>query len=255
MRTICVINHKGGVGKTTTAVNLAAGLSRRDKNILLIDLDPQNNVGVSLKVQAEYSAYDALIGKVPLDKCIINLAKNLDVVTSRENLTKAEFYLSTQPNARMLLKTMLQNIKGYDYVIIDCPPSLGILNQNVMAFCQEAIIPVSTDYLGMDALHKMKRVVEEINRTFSHNLKISKVVPTLYDKRSKIAQESLQEMHKFFPGIVAQPIRSNSKLKEAPKYGKSIFSFARSSPGAEDYQKLVLEVAEMGQKIVEEAVC
>ena len=140
MRSICVINHKGGVGKTTTAVNLAAGLSRNNKSVLLVDLDPQSNVGLSLQVETPYSLYDALEGNIPVKRCIKNLAKNFDVLVSKENLIKTEYTLANNPGSRMLLRDLLRSIEGYEYIIIDCPPSLGLLNQNVLAFCKEAFI-------------------------------------------------------------------------------------------------------------------
>ncbi|MFH1275948.1 MAG: ParA family protein [Candidatus Woesearchaeota archaeon] len=255
MRTICIMNHKGGVGKTTSAVNLAAGLSRKDKKVLLIDLDPQSNISVSLKIKSEKTLYDALIGNVPINDCVLNLAKNFDVIVSKENLTKAEFYLSQQQNSTLILKNLLSKISGYDFMLIDCPPSLGILNQNVLSFCKEIFIPTSTDYLGFDALVKMELVVDEINKNYHHDIKITKIIPTLYDKRNKICKTTLEEIKDSFNGVVSIPIRTNSKLREAPKYGKSIFSHARSSPGAKDYEALVDEVIEMGSlRITEEVI-
>ena len=256
MRTICIMNHKGGVGKTTTAVNLAAGLSREDKSVLLIDLDPQSNVALSLKVPSEYSIYDAIRGGIPVKRCVVNLAKNFDIIISKENLAKAEHYLSNQPNSRLLLKEMLGSLNGYDFVIVDCPPSLGILNQNVLAFCKEAFIPTSTDFMGLDALKKMQAVVEKINSSYGHDIKITKIIPTLFDRRTKICKESFQEMKNSYGEKVSTPIRYNSKLKEAPRKGKSIFKYSKSSAGAQDYGKLVEEVIGMGSMriVVEEAV-
>ena len=245
MRTICIINQKGGVGKTTTAVNLAAGLSRNDQKILLVDLDPQGNVNTSLKLNAQYDIYDAMTGKQDINNCIFNVAKNFDAIVSKETLTKAEYYISTQPNSKLILKNLLSRIENYDYVIVDCPPSLGMLNQNAMAFCQEAFIPVSTDFLGFDALEKMEVVVKKINESYDHDIKISKIIPTMFDKRNKICKETLQMIETRYNGLSSIPIRMNSKLKEAPKYGKSIFSYARSSNGAKDYKQLVEEVLAM----------
>jgi chromosome partitioning protein len=245
MRKICIMNHKGGVGKTTTAVNLAAGLSRNDKRVLLVDLDPQGNVDLALRVQGNYTIYDAMLGNVPVQRCIVTLAKNFDIITSRETLTKAEQYMANQPKSRSLLKELLGTVTGYDFLIVDCPPSLGILNQNVMAFCEEAFVPTSADFLGFDALKKMQGIVKKINQSYDHNLRITKIIPTLYDRRNKICKTTLEEIKESFPGIVGTAIRVNSKLKEAPKFGKSIFKYARSSPGAKDYGALVDEVMAM----------
>ena len=255
MRTICIINQKGGVGKTTTAVNLAAGLSRNDRKVLLVDLDPQGNVFSSLKVDSDYDIYDAMTGKQDIVNCISNVGKNFDVITSKETLIKAEYYLAAQSESRLLLKGLLEKIDMYDYILVDCPPSLGLLNQNAMAFCKEAFIPASTDPLGQEALRKMRTIVKEINENYGHDIKITKVIPTLFDKRNKICKATLSEMKNEFNGLVSSPIRVNSKLKEAPKYGKSIFSYARSSPGAKDYEKLTDEVMEMGSlRIVQEVL-
>ena len=246
MRTICIINQKGGVGKTTTAVNLAAGLSRNDQKVLLVDLDPQGNIDSSLKLKSEYDIYDALMGRQDILSCITNVAKNFDVITSKENLVKAEYYLANQGETRLLLKEVLGKINGYNYIIVDCPPSLGLLNQNAMAFCKEAFIPVSTDYLGYDALKKMHDVVEQINKNYNGELKITKIIPTLFYKRNKICKETLADIQNEFPQLTSYPIRANSKVKEAPKYGKSIFAYAKSCAGAKDYGRLVEDVMVMG---------
>lgn len=252
MKTICIFNYKGGVGKTTTAINLAAGLSRKNKKVLLIDLDPQGNVDTSLKTKAEYGLYDALSKKLTIQQCITNVAANLDIITSKENLIKIEHYLSQNSDSRLLLKKMLESVKGYDYLLIDCPPSLGLLNQNALAFAQEVFIPVATDFLSYHALQKMAEIIPEINQHYNHNLKISKIIPTFYDRRNKICKEMLARIQNDFPQLASFPIRQNSKLKEAPMHGQSIFSYAKSSPGAEDYQQLVEDVLQMEEKAEDE---
>lgn len=242
MRTICIFNHKGGVGKTTTAINLAAGLSRHDKKVLLLDLDPQGNIDLALRAGAKNNFYDVMAGKIEVEEAIVNVAKNFDVIGSTESLAKMEYYLANQEGLADTLREVLGKIDGYDYMIVDCPPSLGVLNQNVLAFCDELFVPASTDYLGYDALMKVPGIVDQIKKHFEHEIKISKIVPTLYDKRNRICKETLRAMQEMFPGKVTNPIRVNSKLKEAPKHGKSIFKYSKSSPGAKDYGALVENV-------------
>lgn len=245
MRTICIINHKGGVGKTTTAINLASGLSRKGKRVLLVDLDPQGNVDVSLQIEPPHTLYEVLTGKISIQKCIFNLAKNFDVIPSSETLVKSEYYLARQDSSKLLLKELLSSVGGYDYMLLDCPPSLGILNQNALAFAKEAFVPTSTDFLGVDALKKMVPIISKINETYGNDIKLTKIIPTLFDKRNKICKEMLKKIETDFKSIASTPIRMNSKLKEAPKFGKSIFSYAPSSPGAKDYSALVDEVISM----------
>ena len=216
MRTICIMNHKGGVGKTTTAINLAAGLSRKERKVILVDLDPQGNVDTSLRIKAENNIYDAMTGKIMLNSCISNVATNFDVISSTESLTKAEYYLYKQEESKFLLKKILGTIQGYDYMIIDCPPSLGILNQNALAACKEVFIPTSTDFLGIDALRKMKEIVRDINDAYKCNCRITEVIPTMYDTRNKICKQTLAEIKNEFESLVSTPIRINSKVKEAP---------------------------------------
>jgi len=149
----------------------ASGIILKDKKILLVDLDPQGNIDLSLQARAQYNIYDAMTGKVPLQQCIVHLAQNFDVISSTESLTKAEYYLYNQKESKMLLKELLGTITGYDFIILDCPPSLGILNQNALAFCKEVFVPTSADFLGFDALKKMKVIVTKINESYNNNCK------------------------------------------------------------------------------------
>ena len=164
MRTICVINQKGGVGKTTTAVNLGAGLAREGRKVLLIDLDPQGNVSTSLDCFPKKDMFDLLFNNADLDECIVNLGKNFDIIPSKETLTKAETLLHNVENKHFVLKRKLQPaMVKYDYIIVDCPPSLNVLNQNAILFSNEAFIPVATDFLSYDALNKMIEAINDIN--------------------------------------------------------------------------------------------
>lgn len=250
VRKICVINQKGGVGKTTTAINLAAGLSRNEKKVLVIDFDAQGNVASSLNIENEKDIYHIMSENADPMQCIKNLGKNLDVIPSKETLAKVEVMLAKMPDKEYVLRKKLGNLKGYDYVIIDCPPSLSLLNQNALLYAQEAFIPVSTDYLGFDALIKMTKAIETLNKHFKHNIKITKVIPTLFDKRNKSCKAYLDKINNQFYEIASAPIRINSKLKEAPAYGKSIFSYAKNSRGAEDYGELVKSVLHEEERVL-----
>lgn len=239
MRKICVINQKGGVGKTTTTVNLAKGLSAAGKKVLVIDFDPQGNVSDCLGVEESLGIYEFLIEEADFDHCRQPVSENLWVMPSRETLTKAEMILSGETARELFLKRKLQHILGFDYILIDCPPSLGLLNQNALLYADEAIIPTSTDALGLDALRKMIEAVETINDVFGHALRVSAVIPTMYDGRLKTCREMLNEIQTRHYEIVTSPIRTNSKLREAPKHGKTVLEFARTSNGAKDYQQVI----------------
>lgn len=242
MRKICIINQKGGVGKTTTTINLGAGLTRKGKKVLIIDLDAQGNIASSLNLESYKDMYDFLFENAEIGECVTHVAKNLDVIKSRENLTKAEHFLSQAPEKEFVLRNKLKDVKGYDYLLVDCPPSLGWLNQNALLFADEAILPASTDFLGLDGLRKMRSAIKELNEVFDHDVKISKVVPTMFDKRNKLSHQILTEMQNEFYEVMADPIRVNAKLRECPMEKKSIFSHAPSSRGAADYEKLVRSV-------------
>ncbi len=242
MRKICVINQKGGVGKTTTTVNLGMGLAREGKKVLIIDLDAQGNVSTCLPAESKKDLFDLLVENADLKECISVVTENLDIIKSKETLAKAELILVGENARETILKRKLQNLAGYDYVLLDCPPSLGLLNQNAMLFANEALIPASTDILGLDALRKMRHIIEKINEVFGHSLVVSKVVPTLYDVRNKVCNSCLKQMQSEFYELVSDPVRVNATLKEAPAEKKSIFDYANASRGAEDYRRLVKHV-------------
>ncbi len=242
MRKICVINQKGGVGKTTTTLNLAAGLANAGKKVLAIDLDPQGNLGQCLGVNSDPDIYDLLVEGVVYQQCICRINDNLDIIPSSQRLTKAQILLAGEPAREMILRKKLSTVQGYDYVFIDCPPSLGLLNQNALLYADEAFIPVSTDPLGLSALEVQLAAIQRINEAFSHSLRVSKIIPTMHDIRSKINKEILAKIQNDYYEYVTAPIHSNCKLREAPKKAQTIFEFAKSSRGAKDYTYLVQSI-------------
>ena len=242
MRKICIINQKGGVAKTTTAVNLAAGLSRQGKKVLLVDMDAQGGIRTSFNCDDQPDMHDILVGGVNALEAIRPLGKNLDVITSKETLTRCELIITNEKDRETLLRRKFEQVKGYDYVILDCPPSLGILNQNAFLYADEALVPVSTDYLGIDGLTKIVKAIDNVSTVFGHNIKITKIVPTLFDKRNKICRQSLDKIRNDYYELVSEPIRVDTRVKEAPANGKSIFTYAKSSRAAKDYGKLVQSV-------------
>lgn len=248
MRTICVINRKGGVGKTTTAINVAAKLAMEGRKVLLVDLDPQGSIGESLHLSREKTMFDVLQGNALIDECIGKLGKNLYIIQSDETLTKIETYLATRNESNKLLKEKFSQVSDYDYVLFDCAPSLNKLNQNAMLMCDEALIPASTQHLSITALSSMIEAIAEINHHYDHHLEARYIVPTLHDKRVKTNKDMHHIMRQHYGDKVTPPIRTNSKLTEAPLKGRSIFTYDKSSRGAKDYEALVSKILQDEEK-------
>ncbi len=239
MRTICIINQKGGVGKTTTSVNLSAGLARQGKKVLLIDFDPQGNTSFSLSYERKPNLVDFIRARESLAACVMSLGKNLELLGTKESLAELETELSADKALFQKALDVMKGISGYDYVIIDCSPAMGTLNKLAILSSKEAIIPTTTDVLGLRGLSNSIKFISSVAEDAGHEIKVTKVVPTLYDMRNRICRETLEIMSNIYYDMITSPIRVNTKLKEAPKKHKSIFSYARSSRGAKDYAKLV----------------
>jgi chromosome partitioning protein len=244
MRKIAVINQKGGVAKTTTTINLAFGLAERGYKILILDLDGQGNIATTLHIKGGKDMYALLVENDDVAECMVAVNENVYVIPSNESLEKAEIILAGRPARETILRRALQEVRNFDFVLLDCPPSLGLLNQNAILYAKEAFIPVSTDYLGVDALHKMIKEIQTINNIFDHNCEVRMIIPTLFDGRTKSGKANLQLIKERYATIpIADPIRMNSKIKEMAEKGKPIFTLAKSSHGSEDYALLVEKVA------------
>jgi chromosome partitioning protein len=241
-RRLAIINQKGGTGKTTTAINLAAGLAEREHDVLLVDLDAQGNVGASLGVRGERSVYHLLCQDPPttLDETIIPVRKHLDVVSSDATLALAEVWLARLDGARdRVLGERLGNLRGrYQYVVLDCGPSLSLLNQNALSFADEVMIPVSCDYLALVGVKQVLKTLKDIDKHLGHTVRIAGVVPTFFDARIRLAREAVETLSGHFKERLYEPIRRSTRLAEAPSHRQTIFEFAPESSGADDYRRL-----------------
>jgi chromosome partitioning protein len=241
MRRIALVNQKGGVGKTTTAVNLSAAVARHGRRVLLIDLDPQSNATVSFGLRPhdlKQTTY-TLLGGTPAREVIVEVAPNLHLVPSSLDLAAAEMELSTTIGREQVLKEALRDIDEYDFAFVDCPPSLV----NGLVFVDEIFIPVQCEFFALHGLALLMRTVELVKRRLNPNLSVTGFVPCMYDSRKGLARETLRELESHFPGRVFRSrIRANVRLAEAPSHGMTVFGYAPDSNGAEDYDALAREL-------------
>ncbi len=244
-RRIAVLNQKGGTGKTTTSVNIAAGIAERGKRVLLIDSDAQGNVGASLGIRGERTLYNVLVeGANELDEIVVPVRSNLDVITCETSLAAAEIWLARQggDSRNKILTQRLTRLRvpeSYDYIFIDCGPSLNLLNQNALSFAHEVIIPVTCDYLALIGVKQVLRTINDLERILNHVVIVSAVLPTFFDGRKRIGREVLETLRSRFQEKCLNPIRLNTRLAEAPSHRKTIFEYAPLSHGAEDYSTVV----------------
>ena len=243
-RRIAILNQKGGTGKTTTAVSLASGLAEREHEVLLIDTDAQGNVGVSLGVAGERSLYHVLVEGGDPAEVAVPVRQHLDVITSDATLAAAEIWLArqnTDQRSRILSKRLnsMAVSRRYDFVIIDCGPSLNLLNQNALSYADEVIIPVTCDYLALVGVKQVLRTIKDVERHLGHAVRVSAVLPTFYDGRTRLAREVLETLQGHFKHKCLEPIRLNTRLAEAPSHKKTIFEYAPGSHGAADYNRVV----------------
>ena len=237
---LAVFNHKGGTAKTTTAVHIAAGLAREGQRVLLVDTDGQGNAGASLGVTVERSLYHVLVMGLPYTQALVEARPNLHVLPANETLAAAELYLNGQRQRDRVLAQRLEGVrKVYDFVVVDCSPSLSLLNQNALCLADAVLCPVACDYLSLLGVRQVMRTVKQVNRLLGHQLALWGVLPTLYDSRARICREALETLQKTFQEVCLEPVHFAIRAKEAPAHGKTLFEYAPTSPAAVDYGRVV----------------
>lgn len=242
-KVISISNHKGGVGKTTSVINIGAGLNKLGKKVLLIDLDPQANLSQSLGlIDQERNIYGAIRGEYKLQPT--EILKGLDVVSSTLDLSGAEVELSSEAGREYILRELIDPIKGsYDYILIDSPPSLGLLTINAFTASDEVFIPLQAQYLALQGLSKLVEVIEKIKKRLNKGLKVGGVFITQYDSRKVLNRDVVATIKAHFKDEVFKTkVRDNVALAEAPAQGVDIFRYNAKSYGAEDYLSLAKEI-------------
>lgn len=258
MRSIAVINQKGGVGKTTTAVNLSAALANAGQRVCVLDLDPQAHASLHLGVTATGAVptvYDVLCGNATIDEARVNVSEQLSVIPSNIDLAAAEMELAGEVGRELILRDALAaDGEPFDYLILDCPPSLGVLTINALVAVEEVFLPLQPHFLALHGLSKLLRTVEVVSKRLNNRLRLSGVMLCMYDSTTRLSAEVSSDVAAFFSAASSanevhggakffqSKIRRNIRLAEAPSFGQSIFEYSPESNGAADYLALAGEV-------------
>ena len=246
-KTVAVLNQKGGVGKTTTAVNLAACIGAKGKKVLLVDIDPQGNStsGFGIDKRAiKVSSYDVLVGNNKAKEAVVKTEfQGVDLMVSNMNLAGAELEIIDIKNRESLLKSALAAVwEDYDYIVLDCPPSLGLITLNALTASDTFLVPIQCEYYALEGLSQLMATVRNIKRLYNPYIELEGVLLTMYDGRLNLTQQVVEEVKKFFPKkVYSVTIPRNVRLSEAPSFGQPIIYFDRRSKGAEAYMDFAEE--------------